>query len=316
LLKELWNRFGDDYHQNCLAWHHHPVPILPPSGESWQARWTANPDFFSYDGRLLLFYRGSGYAKDRSGEHDRIGVSEVISLTPQTLELNPPNEGQPIVDVGPEGSFDGIDVLDPAAILFQDKIFLYYSAIGAGPDSVGLAISEDGENFVKYGKIMDGRAPDFVELNGKLRMVYQRPDEKGNYQVFLAESEDGITFKDLSPEPVFQPSPGSWDSLSIATVRLTAEDGWVYALYGGSSYLADEPDYFGLARSKDLLTWEAHPGNPIFGCGPKGAPDGGAIWFPALHITDDHFILLYEGSPGKYSFDLNSAICMASLPRL
>jgi hypothetical protein len=83
-------------------------------------------------------------------------------------------------------------------------------------------------------------------------------------------------------------------------------------MYGGSSYLADEPDFFGLARSKNLIDWEYHPGNPIFGCAAKGAPDGGAIWFPALHETRDDFLMLYEGSRGKYSWDLSSTICMAS----
>ena len=111
---------------------------------------------------------------------------------------------------------------------------------------------------------------------------------------------------------MFSPEEGSWDAFSITTARLSADAGWFYMMYGGSAYLADEPDCFGLARSKDLVHWERHSGNPIFGRGPAGSPDGGAIWFPALLETEDCFILLYEGSRGKYSWDLSSAICMAS----
>ena len=104
--------------------------------------------------------------------------------------------------------------------------------------------------------------------------------------------------------------------VSITTARLSREGEWCYMVYGGSAYLADEPDYFGLARSRNLVDWERHPGNPIFGCGAKGTPDGGAMWFPALVQTDDCFVMLYEGSRGKYSWDLSSAICLASIPRI
>jgi hypothetical protein len=251
----------------------------------------------------------------REGDHDRIGVARVVSLTSSGIEFEPLNGGLPVVDVGTDGEFDGTDVLDPAPVEFKGKVFLYYSAIGGGPDSVGLAISEDGASFQKFGKLMEGRAPDIVLLGDSLFMVYQRADEAGNYRVHLARSEDGLSFQDVQKEPVLRPSPGTWDSLSIATVRLSKEGDVIYALYGGSSYLADEPDFFGLARTRDMIEWEFHPGNPIFGCGPKGAPDGGAIWFPALHETQGSFVMLYEGSRGKYAWDVSSAICLASIPK-
>ena len=251
----------------------------------------------------------------RDTSHDRIGVAEVVSIGKGSLELNPLNGGSFAVNIGDEGTFDGQDILDPATVVFQDKVWLYYSAIGDGPDSVGLAVSEDGVVFEKLGKVLTGRAPDVVARDGKLYMVYQREDESKNYQVYLASSEDGLHFTDVQAEPIFPRTPGSWDALSIATVRLSVDGETVYALYGGSSYLADEPEYFGLARSNDLVQWEFHPGNPIFGCGPKGAPDGGAMWFPALTETPNGFVMLFEGSRGKYSFDLCSAICTAFIAK-
>lgn len=315
MYERFWNRFSADYRANCLAWKHGEAAALPPHGDGWQAVWTANPDLLRLDDRLLLYYRASGYAPGREGAHDRIGVAEVLEIGLGRLEVRNLNLGEPIVDVGDEEEFDGTDVLDPATVVFGGKVFLYYSAIGPGVDSVGLAVSDDGEHFTKVGRLMTGRAPDVVVYQDRLRMVYQRPDEAGNYLVYLAESTDGLTFSDVQPEPVFDPPRENWDGLSIATVRLGVEGEWFYALYGGSAYLADEPDYFGLARSQDLASWEFHPGNPIFGCGPKGAIDGGAMWFPAIHETDEHFVLLYEGSPGKYTFDLNSAICMATISK-
>lgn len=288
---------------------------MPPTGDGWQSVWTANPDLLTVDGKLLLYYRGHGTLPGLEELHDRIGVSEVIAIDESELVLKPLNNGEVIVDVGLPDEFDGIDALDPATVILNNKVFLYYSAIGPGPDSIGLSISDDGVNFIKHGKIMVGRAPDVILKDGKIAMIYQRADEAGNYQIFLAESKDGIEFQDVREEPVFRRAPGGWDSLSIATVRLSQEEDTYYAIYGGSSNLADEPDFFGLARSKDLLEWEFHPGNPIFGCGPKGAPDGGAMWFPALHEAQNSFVILYEGSRGKYAWDLTSQICLASIPK-
>jgi len=300
----FWNRFGDAYTANCLAWQHHPSPIIPPS-EGWQSRWTANPDFLQFNGRNLLYYRGN------DDHHDRIGGAEVLKISPGNLELKPLNGGQVLVDVGAAGSFDGIDVLDPATAVFQGRVWLYYSAIGEGPDSIGLAISDDGEHFDKHGFVMVGRAPEVVVWGEKLYMTYQIADTAGNYQVYLASSSDGLNFTPVSEAPIFPREKGSWDALSLVTGRISTDGDTFYMIYGGSAYLADEPDYFGLARSKDLVNWEPHPGNPIFGCGPKGAPDGGSMWFPAICETPDSYVLLYEGSRGKYSWDLSSTICMA-----
>lgn len=307
----FWNLFGDDYTKNCLSWKRHPEPILPPEGDGWKSRWTANPDVLEFNGKRFLYYRGNGTHHGREGVHDRLAGAEILSVGPGSLELRAFNDNQPLVDVGQPGDFDDKDALDPAAVLFQGKVWLYYSAVGSGPDSIGLATSEDGENFTKYGKIMTGRAPEVILKDGRVFLTYQLQDAKGNYQVQLASSEDGITFTPESPDPIFPRAVGSWDSLSLVTSRLSEENGVYYMVYGGSSYLADEPDFFGLARSTNLIDWEPHPGNPIFGCGQKGAPDGGAIWFPAVIETKDSFVMLYEGSRGKYSWDLSSAICMA-----
>jgi hypothetical protein len=102
----------------------------------------------------------------------------------------------------------------------------------------------------------------------------------------------------------------------VATGRLLRAEDEFYLLYGGSSSLIDQPDAFGLARSRDLIHWERHPGNPVFGCGPKGSEDGGAIWFPALIETEEALVLLYEGSRGNYQGELSSQICMASIPKI
>lgn len=245
--------------------------------------------------------------------HDRLAVAEITQASFDNITIRDFDDVNPIVNVGNKDEFDDSAVLDPASVIFKGKVFLYYSAIGSGPDSVGLAISDDGIHFNKHGFVMIGRAPEVIVKDDKVFLIYLQFSENG-FKIYLASSKNGIDFKNVLDTPIFTPKQGSWDSLSITTARLFQDDDTFYMLYGGSSYLADEPDFIGLARSNNLIDWQSHPGNPIFGCGAKGEEDGGAIWFPALMEVDDAFILLYEGSRGKYSGDLSSQICMSTLP--
>ncbi|CAN5469434.1 hypothetical protein BH11ARM2_BH11ARM2_14410 [soil metagenome] len=303
-MLEFWNSFGSDWRANCLAWEHLGVMIAPSEG--WQARWTANPDLLGDD----LYYRGSGTLPDRPDElKDRLGVARIVSVGRDGLVLD---AARMIVDTGREGEFDASDVLDPATVEFQGRVLLYYSGIGASEDAVGLAISDDdGETFRKVGQVLVGRAPEVVVVDGRVMMLAQRLDGE-TYRLFLYESEDGETFRQVVEEPVFAPEEGAWDAKSVVTFRhIGEEDGWHYLLYGGSADHADEPDFFGLIRSRDLSHWERHPGNPIFGLGRRGEPDGGAIWFPAVWEAHDGWLMLYEGSEGRYSWSLHSQICGA-----
>ncbi len=316
-MKRFWNLFGPDYRDNCLAWERSPHnPVIPATGDSWKSHWTANPDTLEFGGRVLLYYRGNGIMPDTDGyRHDRIAVAELLDVTTDNIEFEDLADGQPVIDVGEPGMFDYIHVLDPSAVHFQDTIFLYYTAAGEGPVSVGLAVSSDGIEFEKVGRIVTGRAPSAVVLEDGIALLYQVPDAEGRQEFFMGFASDGINFELMHDEPVFAPTEAEqgWDSFDISTGRLYPyEDGFMM-IYGGSSSLIDQPDYFGLARSSDLIEWERHPGNPIFGCGPKGSEDGGAIWFPALIETETHFVLLYEGSRGDYRGDLSSQICMSSV---
>lgn len=313
--ERFWNSFSDNYRNNCLSWVRHPEnPIIPSGTKIWKKRWTANPHFLKLGGKLLLYYRGNGELPDRVGEfHDRIVVAEVQEIGPGRLKILDLCDDSVAVDYGMPGEFDANDVLDPAVTVFNGRVWLYYSALAKDyPDSIGAAVSDDGVNFTKLGQVMVGRAPDVLVRDGKIHMVYQIADADGRYRPYLATSTDGMNFKTVEVHPITGlMQKGGWDSLSIATMRVFDAGEYVYMLYAGSSYLADEPDYFGLARSKDMINWEQHPGNPIFGCNMKGSRDGGAMWGPALTETDDAFVMLYEGSPGKYDWDLDSQLFMA-----
>jgi predicted GH43/DUF377 family glycosyl hydrolase len=314
--QSIWETFSNDYPANCLAWtRQNDNPVIAPSGSTWKSRWTANPELFVTGDRILLYYRGNGLMPGKGKIYrDRIGVAEITALGPMQLNYRDLNNGSPVVDVGAVGDFDEENVLDPAAVWFKGRVHLYYSAIGRGPNSIGLATSVNGEQFTKVGKVIEGRAPDAIVVGDSLYLIYHKRDG-GGYKLYIAVSTDGVKFFQMGERPIFAGEHARWDAHSIITARVWRSGDWFYLLYGGSADRVDEPEYFGLARSRDLLRWERHPGNPIFGAGLRATADGGAIWFPALYDAGSWFVMLYEGSRGTYAWDLSSGICMASIPK-
>ena len=107
-----------------------------------------------------------------------------------------------------------------------------------------------------------------------------------------------ITTLAAPPERVFEPGPaGSWDAHAIAApvFYYEAEDEYYYMLYGGCDRHWDYPSGCGLARSRDLRTWERHPCNPIIHRGEPDEWDGGAIFFTELIRVNGTYYAYYEG---------------------
>ncbi len=283
-------------------------PILKSKDNTWKSRWTANPDILELPDLFLMYYRGSDYY------HDRIGVAIAEKEGFNGINWND-YEKNPIIDVGDSGGYDSHCVLDPAVTIFNEYYYLYYSAIGNGQDRIGLAISTDGFKFNKSEEspILTGRAPEIVVRNGIFYLFFVKPKGQ-SYRIFLAMSQDGIHFQQYGNTPVLDlGGSNSWDSQTVTTPRIFEEDGIFYMIYAGDEDSIDEPQYFGLAISKDLINWKRFQGNPIFSVGNQGDWDSGCIWFGTVHKINDLYYLWYEGSRGDYSNDLSSQIGLAIL---
>lgn len=188
--------------------------------------------------------------------------------------------------------------MDPAAVAIAGRVLLYYSALGSGPDSIGLATSADGVTFAKFPeRILPGRAPEISVHESQFFLFYVRQTLADGYAIHLATSMDGVVFHQTSPRPVLDKGrEGSWDSHTVTTPRVFARDGFHYMLYAGDSRRRDEPHGFGLARSRDLVSWTRYARNPVFRRGRPGAWDDGAIWFGTVFEWNDTLYLFYEGT--------------------
>ncbi len=61
-------------------------------------------------------------------------------------------EGNPILKPNPENAWESLGVLNPGVCLYEDKFYMLYRAAGYDEEhkiNLGLAISEDGKNFVR-----------------------------------------------------------------------------------------------------------------------------------------------------------------------
>lgn len=265
---------------------------MSPRPGTWLEEAATTPDLLLWGDRVLLFVGGV------RGGHERIALISVPKDRLGNTDTFAFGRGELAVDVGLPADFDGLHVTDPASVAVNGRIFLFYSALGSGPDCVGLATSTDGIVFEKLDRpVLVGRAPEVVWMEGRFYLFYVLETPAGGYAMHLATSADGRNFAPISESPVFAPDvPGTWDGYSVTTPRIFEHKGVFYMVYAGDDRTKDLPRAFGLARSYNLQHWHRYPGNPVFRCGPPGSWDDGAIWFGTVFPHEGTLYLWYEGA--------------------
>ena len=270
-------------------------PVFPAKQGTWMESQTANPDLLLIGSTYVMYFRG------QQGGHDRIGVATIPKERFDGVTWN--IQSDPVIDVGPPGSWDETHVLDPATVLVDGTVFLYYTAVSPKADrAVCLATSNDGVHFRKFEKnpVIIGGAPEIVRRNGVFYLFFWREKPGGvGYQIHPATSADGRKFSEIDSNAVLPVGPpGSWDSHTVETPRIFEEDSVYYMMYCGSDRYNDYPAAAGLATSKDLIHWSKFNHNPLFTRGKKGEWDEGAIWFTTVEKIGGKYYMWYEGYGG------------------
>lgn len=275
-------------------------PFIARTPGTFYSQLVANPDLLEFADQHFLYFRG----QDESG-HDQIGLWHQIAELSDGTHWDK-SVIKPVVKVGTEkSSHDAGHVLDPAGVVFQNKVFLYYTAKSlqeSDNHSIALAVSNDGVNFEKFpsNPIISGAiAPEVIFHNGLVKIFFQRHNKvRDSWELYSRSSEDGMNFPDETEELIFTPSyfDGAIDCKSIATIRIFLHQEYFYMSYAACQKFLDYPESFGLARSLDLLSWERIPSESIFKRGEPGSWDEGAIWYPTIHKINHKFYLWYEGT--------------------
>jgi predicted GH43/DUF377 family glycosyl hydrolase len=288
-------------------------PYLSPIQNSVAPAAVTTPDFLRVDGEIVYYIGGVEAGRER-----------IIRLSLIGTDLEKPDRdllrsAYVVLDPGPN-DYDCYHVYDPATVVNNGKIYMFYTAIGKGKDSIGLAISDQGREFTKEDHpILTGRSPEVVYSQGQCYLFYVLKSPQSGYRIFGSVSQDCATFCSLSTNPIVDAGTvDSWDQYEVTTPRIFYRNGMYYMLYGASQLpdRQDMPEAFGLARSRDLTHWDKYPYNPIFQIGSSGAWDDGAIWFGTVFEWNDSLYLIYEGGQLADIIGQTPALTQVGLARL
>ena len=102
---------------------------------------------------------------------------------------------------------------DPAVIQFGGRWYLYHSILENGILGVGIAVSEDGENFRYLGNLLPVLdcerngigAPGAIVYGGRVHLFYQTYGNEELDAICHAVSDDGVNFERVGSSEAFAP---------------------------------------------------------------------------------------------------------------
>jgi len=237
--------------------------------------------------------------------------------------------GNPVLDLGPSGSWDEGTAFLQSVIIVDDTLKMWYSGksdshIFNNNFSIGYAWSIDSINWTKYSgnPIMAGRPGIWDEvgvqhpvviLDGDtLRMWYESftastPAGPG-HMIGYATSVDGITWT-RRDTPVLERGPtGEWDDSYLVTGTIIKE-GNIFNMWFSGGTGGTFPNAMmraGLATSIDGINWTKYDdaattdppfqfSDPVLPLGGPGSWDALWAWTPSVLTTSSGYEMWYEG---------------------
>ena len=226
----------------------------------------------------------------------------------------------PILKIGPLGSFDDSGAMCSCIVDFDNKKYLYYvgwNASGSVPfrNSTGLAISHDGgKTFQKFseGPIMD-RIPTegYSNTNSwvivdekKWKMWYlsgvkwdlYNEDFRPHYHIKYAESSDGINWERNGDVAIDFKNSDEW---AISRPCVIKENG-IYKMW--YSYRGKQTYRIGYAESIDGKNWKRLDEQMEFDVSDNGW-DSDMVEYPFIFEHNNQKYMLYCGNDyGKTGF--------------
>jgi len=177
---------------------------------------------------------------------------------------------------------------NPAADVWcikNDSLWYVYTLNGYSQSSIGVAVSPDLLQYEYRGIAITNEYPwenglfggDVFNWKGKNYMLYSAPGTGYDNAIGLAESEDMVTWKKYSGNPVMHHPDNRWyegesnDGMrggiscrDVSVIEDAFTEEWVYCCFTASTGRGDfyRRGCIGLARSKNLIDWEYLP--PLF----------------------------------------------------
>lgn len=257
---------------------------------------------FVQNGSLVYAYYTTPDGSTRVKQRGQSGAVALAISSDGGKTFVPYRGGRPVVEAGAPGDFDALHAVSPAVVRNGDEWVLAYEGYGAvygegvdnvqrtispynpgvpaghGPPTIGWATSKDGINWTKRGVVARDLAwtsweslgigsPSLTLWNGTFHLWYtgfRYPGYALARGFSFGPSLDMLTKEPANP--VLLAQPGSWDAGAVGRNSVTYDGDWYWMWYeGGRNPWCNATSQWGvgLARSRDLRTWERWHANPV-----------------------------------------------------
>jgi predicted GH43/DUF377 family glycosyl hydrolase len=274
-------------------------PVLVPTEGSWDSDFVTTP-------RVIL--EGNTYRMWYQGGHS--GVTHVGYAT--SLDGFTWLKHGIVLSPGNPGDWDSSSI-SLGSVLWNGTAYLMWytgtNGITYQGGAIGLAVSTDGLNWVKYSgnpvitpsELGNDQkyiaVPYVISLKLTYNMWYTgKSSATPNVnKILYATSFDGIHWSKW-PAPVLTPStdPTAWDASGVYAPSVIW-NGQIFGLwYSGINQTGLVPR-IGFATSPDGGSWTKSANNPILLPGPPGSWDSAGVEQPSVILAASGYMMFYDG---------------------
>ncbi len=218
--------------------------LFGPDPATWEGDYiAANGALIENAGQLMYFYQG--------GRTPRIGVATSADSRTWT------KHGEPVLGLGPRGSWDERGVADPYVIRAGGNLYMFYLGMDrAQRQRLGVAMSPDGITWTKLraNPILElGAFGDFDErglgepavwdAHGFYWMLYTGRDRREYRRLGMARSRDGVHWEKLRDFLIAGDQP--WDSKVVCDPTVIVDGDTVRVWFAGGDVASPDQDLHG-----------------------------------------------------------------------
>jgi len=218
----------------------------------------------------------------------------------------------PVLNVGPSGSWDDTRVGTPSVIFETDTFKMWHAGDDGNTVRIGYATSLDGATWNKdtiHSPVLDVgdpgewddvtvRDPSVVFLNGIYHMWYTGWPNSSICDIGHATSPDGLVWTKDPDNPVLEQGPaGSWDSQWVCTPFVIFENDTFHLWYSGGSGTNLVQIGYATTTNPNGKNWTRYSGNPVLSP-TSGTWDWWRVEEPSVATFNNILYMFYRG--GNY----------------
>ena len=244
-----------------LSWTLSPTaPVLSAdtsSAGTWDHKAVETPSVVYINGVYHMFYTGYPVLYTDTGSY-KIGHATSLDGITWTRDLNNPIVTPTAPLASPNLDFNQFITAEPAAVVFNNKIYLYFSAVGANTSVnttwqvIGLTTSTDSSgtawtapvsvlqpDLVQYPRTtwLGYSTPMATVMNGQMHLFFDVVQNLPWRQLKIhhASSSDGITNWNQDSSSIFNNIDAAWTADEVRSPTVLLDGTSLYMWYAGST---------------------------------------------------------------------------------